>query len=148
MSKTYGFTLIELLVVVSIISLLSSMSFSYLGNAREKGRDTEKIRAVAETRKALQMYVTENGYFPNSLTNNPLSDYIESINTNIKYNGLDCIGSSCQSYHMGIFLERTDNKVLSSDADYYSGESGFYGRSTNCTILSSESNDKCYDLIP
>lgn len=144
-----GFTLIELLVVVSIISLLSSMSFSYLGNAREKGRDTEKIRAVAEVRKALQMYVTEKGYFPNSFTNNPLSDYIESINTKIKYIGIDCLSVKCQSYHMGIILERDDNKVLSSDADYYSGgEEDFYGRSADYITQSTETDDLCYDLIP
>jgi prepilin-type N-terminal cleavage/methylation domain-containing protein len=145
MLKTYGFTLIELLVVTSIISLLSSMSFSYLGNAREKGRDTEKIRALSEARKALQMYATEKGYFPSLISSNQLIDYIESIHKDIKYTGTSCIGSNCQSYHLGVPLERDDNKVLKSDSD---NSEGFTGRSTNCVTASTEQNDRCYDLIP
>lgn len=147
MLKTYGFTLIELLVVTSIISLLSSMTFSYLGNAREKGRDTERIRALSEVRKALQMYVTEKGYFPKSISNNELNDYIESIHKDIKYYGNSCNASNtnCQSYHLGIPLERDDNKVLSSDSD--SSNDYFNGKTQDCGTEST-GKDLCYDMIP
>ncbi len=146
MLKTYGFTLIELLVVTSIISLLSSMTFSYLGNAREKGRDTERIRAVAEVRKALQMYVTEKGYFPNLISSNQLSEYIESIHKDIKYYGNSCDISNirCQSYHLGIPLEREDNKVLGSDSDT---DEDFKGRSLKCDGTTN-AKDLCYDVTP
>ncbi|MFA5934698.1 MAG: type II secretion system protein [Candidatus Paceibacterota bacterium] len=146
-----GFTLIELLVVVSIISLLTSMSFSYLGNARQKGRDTEKIRAIIEVRKALQMYATEKGYFPTAIDSLINSEYIASINSNIKYEGLDsdlstiCTTAQCYSYHLAIPLEREDNKVLYSDKDL-DINSGIKGYSSNCT--SGTPPDKCYDLIP
>lgn len=144
-----GFTLIELLVVVSIITLLTSMSFSYLGNAREKGRDTEKIRALIEVRKALQMYATERGYFPPTTAPLITSEYIASINSNIIYKGRDssgnlCNSGQCFSYHLAILLERDDNKVLYSDKD--ENTENLKGRSTNCTTPGTP--DKCYDLIP
>ena len=146
MLRACGFTLIELLVVVSIISLLSSMTFSYLGNAREKGRDTEKIKALSEIRKALQMYVTEKGYFPYSITENQLSDYIGSIHKDIKYVGIYCniSNTNCQSYHLGIALERDDNKVLYSDSDsndYFNGITQDCGTGQN-------GKDLCYDITP
>ncbi len=140
-----GFTLIELLVVVSIISMLSSMTFSFLGDARQKGRDTEKMRALSEVRKALQMYVTEKGYFPHSITGNELSDYIESIHKDIKYNGLLCNYNleNCQSYHLGINLERDDNKVLYTDSD---SNDYFQGKSLNCGDKIAD-KDLCYDIV-
>lgn len=144
-----GFTLIELLVVISIISLLASMTFSYLGDARQKGRDTGRITAVREIRKALQLYNTEKGYFPSSLDNNPLSDYIQSIDPKIIYYGLDsensiCDSAPCSSYHLAIILEREDNMVLKSDSDK---DYVFQGKSLNCSTTFNL-KDLCYDLIP
>jgi prepilin-type N-terminal cleavage/methylation domain-containing protein len=145
-----GFTLIELLVVVSIISLLTSMSLSYLGDARQKGRDTEKMRALNEVRKALQMYATERGSFPTSTSSLTTSGYIASINPNIIYRGVNsddsqCNTGTCLSYHIGIVLEREDNKVLTSDSDKNTG--GLYGHSKNCGN-STNSPDLCYDITP
>jgi prepilin-type N-terminal cleavage/methylation domain-containing protein len=147
-----GFTLIELLVVVSIISLLTSMSFSYLGEARQKGRDTEKMRALGEVRKALQMYATERGFFPSATSSLITSGYISSINLNIKYEGLDsdlttiCTTAQCYSYHLAILLERSDNKVLSSDKDI-NITNGIQGRTSNCTTTGG-TTDLCYDITP
>ena len=145
-----GFTLIELLVVVSIISLLTSMSFSYLGEARQKGRDTEKMRALSEVRKALQMYSTEKGFFPSMTSSLVSSKYIASINSNIKYEGLNtdlyttCNAEPCYSYHLAILLERYDNKVLFSDKDVET--TTIKGNSSNCTAT--VGTDLCYDIIP
>ena len=147
-----GFTLIELLVVISIISLLTSISFSYLSDARQKGRDTEKIRAMIEIRKALQMYATEKGYFPAS-TSLLIPNYISSINPNIKYEGLNsdnttCANNNqCYSYHLAIILERGDNKVLTSDRDFTTD--AIDGTKDNCFSSGTPSiPDRCYDLVP
>ena len=65
-SKKRGFTLVELLVVISIVSLLASISLTYLNTARAKSRDAKRLRDLTEMRKALQMYWNQNGSFPST----------------------------------------------------------------------------------
>ncbi len=59
-----GFTLIELLVVISIMGLLSSVVLSAVNSARVKARDTQRIQALEEIRKALTLYYHDNGQYP------------------------------------------------------------------------------------
>lgn len=65
-----GFTLIELLVVISVISLLSSIVFSALSNARAKARDAQRVSEVKQIQNALELYRAQNGGFPLSTTLN------------------------------------------------------------------------------
>ena len=60
-----GFTLIELLVAISIISLLSSIVFSALGNARNKAKDAAIKIEVDEFVKLMQLEYDENGNYCN-----------------------------------------------------------------------------------
>jgi len=153
-----GFTLIELLVVVSIISMLTSIVLSSINDAKSKGRDAGKIRALIEIRNALQLYATDKGGFPQTTTVaglttelvNGSKKYIPSINTNIKYQGtiltntaVCSSGSTCPSYHLGIPLERTDNRATASDQD---NTQGFDGASTDCA--GTAGTDRCYDVLP
>lgn len=59
-----GFTLIELLVVISIMGLLSSVVLTAVNSARVKARDTQRIQALEEIRKALTLYYHDNGKYP------------------------------------------------------------------------------------
>lgn len=91
MKKQSGFTLIELLVVVSIISLLSSIVFSAVNNARSKGRDAKRQQDIHQIQNALELYYAANGQYPIfgwPMSNNPttwgpfqtaLSPYISSL---------------------------------------------------------------------
>ncbi|OGI68224.1 hypothetical protein A2738_02030 [Candidatus Nomurabacteria bacterium RIFCSPHIGHO2_01_FULL_42_15] len=63
-----GFTLIELLVVVAIISLLASVVLASLKSAREKSRDTARAQTFKSIQNALELYRTDNGKYPNSIT--------------------------------------------------------------------------------
>ena len=63
MNKKKGFTLIEILMVVSIVSMLSTVIISSLGNAKSKGTDTAKINAIRQIKTALGMYYGDKGYY-------------------------------------------------------------------------------------
>lgn len=55
-----GFTLIELLVVMAVISLLSSIIFASLGQARSKARDSRRVQDLIQLRTALELYAVDN----------------------------------------------------------------------------------------
>ena len=158
MKNKKGFTLIELLVVISIIALLTSIIMATLNDARAKGRDTARIRAVKETVTALQMYFNDKGYYPRSSTLSvELEPYIKTINSEIKYaaslvsptiGANTCtISSSCKGYHIGIHLEKS-NPVLNFDNDINTGftiPDGFSALD-NCGIDTATTTDLCFDL--
>ncbi len=63
--KSRGFTLIELLVVVTILGLLASIVLTSLASARVKSRDAKRQGDLQEMQKALELYNTQNGSYPN-----------------------------------------------------------------------------------
>ena len=65
-----GFTLIELLVVVAIIALLASVVMTALSEVRARGRDSKRTLDIKEVMKAIEMYYSDNGYYP-YLAENP-----------------------------------------------------------------------------
>jgi prepilin-type N-terminal cleavage/methylation domain-containing protein len=154
-----GFTLIELLVVIAIIGMLSSIVLSSLRTARTKAEDTGKIRELQEIRNALQLYYTDNGYYPgglewiNQLTGSS-KKYIPSINgSNFAYVGVTStnttcgtliIAGGCPSYHIGVVLKQF-NVVLNSDKD---ATASFDGKNIDCTTGGSTATELCYDLTP
>jgi general secretion pathway protein G len=148
-----GFTLIELLVVVAIIALLAAVVISSLDTSRQKGRDAAKVETIKEVTKALELFKTDNGYYPSTADINQLanSKYIASVDSKVIYkglnsNGTECqtTGSKCNSYHVGIVLERSDGKVLTVDTD---SANVFPGNSADC-VNSGTTPDLCYDIEP
>jgi prepilin-type N-terminal cleavage/methylation domain-containing protein len=66
--KTFsGFTLIELLMVISIITLISSMLFSYVGSANAKSRDSVRLSDMKQINTATTMYYEDKGEMPISI---------------------------------------------------------------------------------
>jgi len=63
-NRAKGFTLIELLVVVSIISLLASIILASLRTARQKATDSTFTSLVVQIRNAMELYRSDNGYYP------------------------------------------------------------------------------------
>lgn len=59
-----GFTLIELLMVVSIITLIASTLFIQFSAYRARARDVQREQAMKELQKALELYATNKGVFP------------------------------------------------------------------------------------
>jgi prepilin-type N-terminal cleavage/methylation domain-containing protein len=67
-SHKKGFTLIELLIVISIISLISSIVLASVNTARQKSRDTARLQHVKTIQTALEMYYSDNGRYPDSIS--------------------------------------------------------------------------------
>ncbi|MFA5935140.1 MAG: type II secretion system protein [Candidatus Paceibacterota bacterium] len=65
--KNKGFTLIELLMVISIISLLSSVLFSYVGSVRAKARDSVRVSDMRQIGTAAKLYYEDKGDIPESI---------------------------------------------------------------------------------
>ena len=61
-----GFTLIEILLVITILGVLASIAFVSLEGARASARDTERKAETDSVRKALAIYYTEHGQYPES----------------------------------------------------------------------------------
>jgi len=149
-TKQTGFTLIELIVVIGIIAILAAIVLVALSMAKKKSDDTGKIRALQEVRSALQLFNTDKGYYPptaNYRTDIINNKYITEINiTGLKYIALPpyCTDTTCNSYHLGVSLENSNNNVLTVDKD---SSNGFEGKSTNCGNVQS-TIDTCYDIEP
>lgn len=118
-----GFTLIELLVVVAIIGVLSSVVLASLNSARDKGSDAAIIQTVRQLRTALEMYYSDNGFYPtvadklisDTLVTTPLNSYLKissmstQITNNIRYHSPD---ASAQRYGLRATLKRTPTNCL------------------------------------
>lgn len=61
-----GFTLIELLIVIAIIGILASIVMASLNSARISARDAQRANQSGEITKALELYYSNNGSYPNS----------------------------------------------------------------------------------
>lgn len=63
--KRRGFTLVELLISVSIIAILIAIGIASYSTINKQSRDTKRKSDIEQIRSALEMYRSENGYYPN-----------------------------------------------------------------------------------
>ncbi|MEK7106427.1 MAG: prepilin-type N-terminal cleavage/methylation domain-containing protein [Patescibacteria group bacterium] len=62
--KNRGFTLIELLVVIAIIAVLASIVIALLSQTKSKARDTKRIQDMKQLKTAIELFYSQNGYYP------------------------------------------------------------------------------------
>jgi len=65
-TKSFGFTMIELLVATVIIAVLTAVGVTSYASATRKSRDTKRISDIEQMRSALEMYRSDNGFYPNT----------------------------------------------------------------------------------
>ena len=65
-----GFTLIEVLVAATIIALLTSIGVVSYQAANRQARDAKRKADLEQIRAALEMYKTDNHWYPNSGSGN------------------------------------------------------------------------------
>jgi type II secretion system protein G len=64
-----GFTLIELLIVIVIIGILVTMGTFAFISSQKKARDSKRKEDLTQIAKALEMYNSDRGVYPNSTNN-------------------------------------------------------------------------------
>lgn len=125
-----GFTLIELLIVIAIMGVLAAASLAYLNNARQSARDTTRIQQATEILKAVEIYYTENGAYPDDgtgdLSEAQLSAIMSDIQPFLSAVPSDPIYPAAQSYQycssadlksMAI-LVNTEKDIGTNNSDY------------------------------
>lgn len=171
MKNKKGFTLVELLIVIAIIAIIAGIILGSMSEARAKGRDASKIRSMNEVRKALALYYSQNGAYPQSsnVVNGmqALVDagFIPSFSSDIRYLGTGTsVAGMCSSYQIGTTLEK-DNVVLDTDSDVVSIGAGEVTRCLNTSLglngetaagskndaikcRNTDTGSYCYDITP
>ncbi len=105
-----GFTLIELLVVVLIIGILAAIAVPQYQVAVEKARTTEALSMLSSMRKAMDLYILQNGYPPE---NTVLE--LEDLNLDLDF------AEESKDFFYSIYLTESDLSVSAcriTDEDY------------------------------
>ncbi|MBI3984613.1 MAG: prepilin-type N-terminal cleavage/methylation domain-containing protein [Candidatus Levybacteria bacterium] len=66
---TKGFTLIELLIVIAIIGVLAALLMSNFIGVRQRARDSQRKSDLRQVQSALELYRSDNGSYPVSVSN-------------------------------------------------------------------------------
>ncbi len=81
MKPKRGFTLIELIMVIAIIGVVGAIAMVVLSDARMKGRDNARKSQVQEILKALELYYTDNGAYPQYGSSSGTGGTLDGINS-------------------------------------------------------------------
>lgn len=118
-----GFTLIELLVVVLIIGILSAVALPQYQQAVEKSRATEVFVFVSSAKKAVSVWLLQNGGLPSSYTELLKEGSLDlDLAASMDCSGDKYSGCSTKNYEYSIMCNRS--RCLISwlqHGDYISG---------------------------
>lgn len=131
--RAEGFTLIEILVVITIISILATAGTTSYTTLTKNSRDSRRKADLEEIRAALEMYKSNNGSYPASITSGSvIEDVSPGTNTYLQKVPDDpreptytyTFTFSSGSYELGAYLENGGSDTAScgdcgdSDCNY------------------------------
>jgi general secretion pathway protein G len=116
--KKNGFTLIEILVTISIIGLLTMIGITNFRVANQKARDGRRQGDLEQIRAALELYRTDEGEYPNSITS----------------------GDPMESLTGTIYMKEIPTDPVSTQSYYYTSDGNTY---TLCAALELDTNGVC-----
>lgn len=135
-----GFTLIELLVSISIIAVLTALLTANFIGARQRGRDGVRKADLRQMQAALELYRTDNSYYPTdqelASCGQPFSSgsgtiYMQQIpcdaSTGRAYTYIaapvncDNVSTFCITYSMFACLENEQDPEVTDDPDSLTG---------------------------
>ncbi len=65
--RSRGFTIVELLIVVVVIGILASITLIAFNSVQAKARDSQRLQDIKTIVKALEVYKTNNGIYPDEV---------------------------------------------------------------------------------
>jgi len=119
MKKQKGYTFIEILVVITIIAVLTAIGVVNFRVANRKGRDGRRQSDLEQIRAALELYRTDQGAYPASVT----------FGGSFSYNGTT-------------YMEKVPEDPL-EDYDYSYSVGAFNTTYTLCAALELETTGTC-----
>lgn len=78
MRRQRGFTIVELLIVIVVIAILASLTVVAFSSTQSSARDSKRKADIAAITRALELYYTEKGHYPNATTYTPGSTTINA----------------------------------------------------------------------
>ncbi|MES2876273.1 MAG: type II secretion system protein [Patescibacteria group bacterium] len=93
MRSKSGFTIVELLIVIVVIGVLATITIVAYNGIQNRANDTRRISDVSNMQKALLLYRTQSGSFPQAVPNPGYSTWEISTDPNF-LNSLSSITST------------------------------------------------------
>ena len=69
--STNGFTIVELLIVIIVVAILAAITLVTYNGIQQRARDSQRLQDVKSIAKIMELFYTENGYYPNATTYTP-----------------------------------------------------------------------------
>lgn len=153
---TKGFTIMELLVVLAIIAILTAIILVPLSDSRVKGRDTARKTQLQEVLKAMELYYSDNGFYPDDGTTSDTVSNLSVVESALVASGYltrlpdDPNGASvyqyCASNDLLSIVIAVDTEQDFGGSNYCSvvRGTGSTGSGFGCTtFLNTEASDNC-----
>ena len=166
-SRNGSAPLIQTTLIIAAIVVLAAIVLIIVDSLGERTRDTQRIAAISSLQNFLSLYASNNsGDYPPTLSA-LVPEYVpalpkEPLSESSAGYSYAAIGSStsCTSYHLGVSLEDTSNKVLNTDSNAspqpvcagsapdFSGLSSAPAGTPCAADAGNGGHESCYDVTP
>src|SRR5260221_7584978 len=113
-----GFTLIELLIVVAIIGILAALLMANFIGVRQRARDAQRKSDIRQVQSALELYRSDTGSYPASLSSCGINISLKSPDGSSTYmQSLPCDPSGTTGvFNSGVYVYSLSGNVYTFGA--------------------------------